>query len=307
MKKLILFFLVTFCVSAVLKSQTILEEGFEAYDSLTLPPGWTQVNLGSVPVCDTMADWTVRDTGASLPGLSTATSVAHNGSKAIGVSWVIGTDSNCAFPTPPWSDIWLITGRVFIPTENFELSFWGTGGSNSTYLDSMQVLISTTDSLPASFTHLETIVWLEGNYGHFTEYFFDLTPYAGQTIWVAFRYHCDIQTEGFFVHLDDIKINNPIGIQGIGSNVPSIFALRQNYPNPFNPVTVIEFDLPKAEYVELVVFNSLGQQVKTLVEQDMNAGSYRVDFDARNLPSGTYYYRLIAGNFVETKKMVIVK
>jgi hypothetical protein len=302
MKKLLSFFLISLTISTLSQSQTILEEGFEGLDSLSLPLGWTQVNFVQPPA-DTMADWTVRDTGASLPGLATATSVAHTGTKAIGVSWWSGCDTNgCTI-----SDDWLITRRVFIPTENFELSFWATGGSPS-WLDSMQVRISTTDSLPASFTdHLQTIVFGPGPYGVFQEYFFDLTPYSGQTIWVAFRYHCDVNTAGFFVHLDDVKINNPIGIQGIGSNVPSVFALRQNYPNPFNPVTFIEFDLPKSEYVELVVFNSLGQQVKTLVEQDMNAGSYRVDFDARNLPSGTYYYRLIAGNFVETKKMVIVK
>jgi hypothetical protein len=94
----------------------------------------------------------------------------------------------------------------------------------------------------------------------------------------------------------------------IGSNpVPLTFALSQNYPNPFNPSTTISFDLPMGANVKLDVYNPLGQLVKTLVNAQMLSGSHSVLFDASQLPSGIYFYRLSANNYVESKKMVYLK
>ncbi len=89
--------------------------------------------------------------------------------------------------------------------------------------------------------------------------------------------------------------------------VPTKFGLSQNYPNPFNPTTKIQFTVPQEEQVKLVVFNSLGQEVKILVNEEKRQGSYEVSFDASNLPSGIYFYRLQAGSFIETKKMTLLK
>jgi len=89
--------------------------------------------------------------------------------------------------------------------------------------------------------------------------------------------------------------------------IPSEFVLYQNYPNPFNPSTTIKFTIPKREYVNLIVFNILGQEIKTLVNEERNQGSYEVVFNASGLPSGMYLYRLQAGSFVKTKKMILVK
>jgi len=99
---------------------------------------------------------------------------------------------------------------------------------------------------------------------------------------------------------------NPVGIRQIGAIVKD-FALGQNYPNPFNPTTKIDFNLPKSEYVYLRVYDILGREVKTLVSGVLSAGEYNVDFDARNLASGMYYYSLRAGDYVAVKKMVLVK
>jgi hypothetical protein len=85
------------------------------------------------------------------------------------------------------------------------------------------------------------------------------------------------------------------------------FALSQNYPNPFNPTTAIAFQLPNASRVTLTVFNVLGQKVATLVNSNMAAGSHTVSFDAKGLASGMYFYRLEAGTFTATKKMMLVK
>lgn len=94
--------------------------------------------------------------------------------------------------------------------------------------------------------------------------------------------------------------------------VPDAFALYQNSPNPFNPVTTIRFDLPHAEHVKLVVYNVKGELVATLADQNMTAGHREITWDAkdsggRTATSGVYFYRLVAGDFVETKKMILLR
>ncbi len=88
---------------------------------------------------------------------------------------------------------------------------------------------------------------------------------------------------------------------------PTDFALNQNYPNPFNPSTVINFELKSNSNISLKVYNVLGAEVATLVNGNYAAGKYNVTFDASKLSSGVYFYRLQAGNFIETKKMVLLK
>jgi hypothetical protein len=94
---------------------------------------------------------------------------------------------------------------------------------------------------------------------------------------------------------------------GSGSNLPTSFAIKQNYPNPFNPATNISFDVPKASHVELSIYNVLGQKVASLVDQNMDPGTHTVSWDASNNSSGVYYYRILAGTFSATKKMVLLK
>ncbi len=89
--------------------------------------------------------------------------------------------------------------------------------------------------------------------------------------------------------------------------IPNYYSLSQNYPNPFNPVTTIKFTLPQSENVKLVLFDILGREVKTLVNEFRNQGVYEFSFDASTLSSGAYFYRLDAGEFTATKKMLIIK
>ncbi|MDD8016918.1 MAG: glycoside hydrolase family 3 N-terminal domain-containing protein [Bacteroidota bacterium] len=88
---------------------------------------------------------------------------------------------------------------------------------------------------------------------------------------------------------------------------PDVFHLSQNYPNPFNPTTTIEYQIPKQSFVTLKIFDLLGREVATLVNEKKLTGNYFVQFNGRQLPSGVYFYRIQAGNFVETKKMLVVK
>jgi hypothetical protein len=99
----------------------------------------------------------------------------------------------------------------------------------------------------------------------------------------------------------------PSGDKEIGSNVPDEFNLNQNYPNPFNPTTVINYELPITSNVRLSVFDILGKEVELLVSERQNAGSHPVMFNAANLPSGVYFYRLQAGNYKAVRKLLLLK
>lgn len=91
------------------------------------------------------------------------------------------------------------------------------------------------------------------------------------------------------------------------NEVPQVFKLLQNYPNPFNPVTTIKFAIPKREHVELSVFNTLGQQIDILVNEELTEGSYEIEFSGSNLSSGIYYYILKTSNYRDVKKMLLLK
>ena len=97
------------------------------------------------------------------------------------------------------------------------------------------------------------------------------------------------------------------GVEENRSNIPTEYSLSQNYPNPFNPTTNIQFSLPEKGLVTLKVFNILGQEVAQLVNQELNAGVHKVDFNASQLTSGIYFYTLESGNFVQTNKMMLLK
>ncbi len=104
----------------------------------------------------------------------------------------------------------------------------------------------------------------------------------------------------------DFTPGNPTSIL-TNSSVPTHFEICQNYPNPFNPSTTIRYDIPKESFVTLKIFNALGEEVKSLVNENKSAGSYEVKFDGSNLSSGVYFYRMTAGSFSQTKKLILMK
>jgi hypothetical protein len=105
----------------------------------------------------------------------------------------------------------------------------------------------------------------------------------------------------------------PISGEGHPSNVdekeipPNEFVLNQNYPNPFNPSTSIQYAISSRQFVSLKIYDVLGNEISTLVNEYRDAGNYEAEFNAEKLSSGVYYYQLIAGNFVETKKMILLR
>ncbi len=133
-----------------------------------------------------------------------------------------------------------------------------------------------------------------------TDEFFDNVSYYG-----AFEPDAPLWTANWTAlshdRFTDIKEENEI------SSLPTSFELSQNFPNPFNPSTTIRYSLPEAGFVKLVVYNMLGQEVETLINGFRNAGTYNIQWNASHLASGIYIYRLQSDNFVEMKKMILMK
>ena len=105
-----------------------------------------------------------------------------------------------------------------------------------------------------------------------------------------------------------LDTSNYTGIEeNLLKQVPREYNLFQNYPNPFNPATKIGFRIPDFEFVSLKIYDILGGEVSTLVNEEKPAGSYEVEFNAANLSSGAYFYKIRAGSFVQTKKMILLR
>jgi|SRR4030095_455529 len=103
------------------------------------------------------------------------------------------------------------------------------------------------------------------------------------------------------------SISEVTGIRVLNNESPGQFSLLQNYPNPFNPETNIEFAIPKASFVKLGVYDMLGREIETLVNEELNAGTYNAKWNATNYSSGVYFYKLVTEGFTETKKMMLIK
>ncbi len=109
------------------------------------------------------------------------------------------------------------------------------------------------------------------------------------------------------IYVDDIQVNGKVTGVHAAAGIPASFRLLQNYPNPFNPTTTITYQLARNSHVLLRIYDSLGRRVSTLVNRDQSAGTYTVDFNGSRLSSGLYFYRINAGSFTATKKMVMIE
>ncbi len=125
---------------------------------------------------------------------------------------------------------------------------------------------------------------------------------------VAVSQSYDINTNTFVPLYYSLNLERGLGTGNeVDMSLPSSYDLKQNYPNPFNPTTKIAFDLPQASSVKLLVYDMLGRKVATLVNERLNAGQYNISFDASRMASGMYIYRIEAGSFTSTQKMMLIK
>lgn len=199
---------------------------------------------------------------------------------------------------------------------------WGTDTRLTNQISSSQK-----PSLSVSGSNLH-IVWEEARDGNI-EIYYKRSSDGGLT-WgsdtrltnnTGTSYHPFIAVNGLALHVtwydnrdgnDEIyykrdTTGNPVALHQISSEVPMEFKLYQNYPNPFNPNTVIRYSVKENTAVKLAIFNSIGQEVSVLVSEPQQPGTYEADWDASGSPSGIYYYRLTAGNFIQTNKMILMK
>ena len=91
------------------------------------------------------------------------------------------------------------------------------------------------------------------------------------------------------------------------NNIVSEYSLAQNYPNPFNPSTIIKYSIPQSSEVQIKIFDILGNEIETLLNEEKIPGIYQIEFDGSNIQSGIYFYRIFTGKFTETKKMILMK
>ncbi len=122
----------------------------------------------------------------------------------------------------------------------------------------------------------------------------------------------DNRDGNFEIYYKRNPTGNLVGINNNGTKIPSSYSLSQNYPNPFNPITKIKLEIPqdvkrKTSDVKLVVYDILGKEFAKLVNEQLQPGTYEVTFDGSTLYSGVYFYKIVADNFVETRKMILLK
>ncbi|MCX6163119.1 MAG: exo-alpha-sialidase [Ignavibacteriae bacterium] len=127
---------------------------------------------------------------------------------------------------------------------------------------------------------------------------------SGSFVHVAW---CDYRDGNFEIYYKRNPTGNLIGIQNISTEIPSYYSLSQNYPNPFNPSTTIRYELPRSGSVRLAVYDVMGREVETLVNERQAAGSYEATFEGSRFASGVYFYRLTAEGYGETRKMLIIR
>lgn len=249
--------------------------------------GWTQYSVTS------NRNWIIKESSVN-PGVRNKFYVDMNGYGADVASddWFISPQLNLSFDSVYFN--YYTQSGYSGPDLNVKASTNYSGGNPTT---------ATWDLLATHSATGSWTLWINRNVS--------LTNYANQpNVHVAFQYISTGTTSGTAAtwRVDELEIG---GLDLVGvcekENVPTEYTLSQNYPNPFNPTTVISYQLPIAGFVSLKVYDVLGREVATLVNKEQNAGNYKVEFNANNLSSGIYFYRMEAGDFVSVQKMILMK
>jgi len=279
----------------------------ESFDGLSMPAGWSATaNNSTYP-------WQFREethswhsqTGEEMYYLP------HSGAGMAASQSYDGEDGGAGALSP---DNWLITPQLFIASTsvNPRLEYYV---ATYTWRDYMSVCVSTTGTAPANFVQKSREQVPSGGPSgqeNWVMRTLDLTEYAGQSIYIAFRHYNS--ADQFWLMLDDVTVYAQGNVVGIGDETTPIAqtALHTNYPNPFNPTTTISFDVARESNVSIDVYNIKGQKVKTLTNEVFGVGSHYVvwngdDHNGRNVSSGVYFYRMTTEGYTKTQKMLLMK
>ena len=285
-------------------SHEILVDGFETYtDFATTFAPWTTVDVDqsgtygisgySWPGIYDPVAYLIFNPNTTTPPLTTVE--AHGGQKMAAAM---------AATTPPNND-WLITPVLERP---IEISFWAKSHTAQYGLERFKVGVSTTGTNPANFTIISGTNYIQTP-DVWTEYTYSLANYAtSETVYVGIE--C-VSNDAFIFFIDDVTVTGGDDANDPGMPVVAT-ALHGNYPNPFNPETTITYSVKDAGPISIEIYNAKGQLVKTLVNEHKASGNYSIVWNGRDnnnqaVSSGIYFYKMQAGKYSSTKKMVLMK
>ncbi len=279
LKTLVLIFLIAFTVEG-----QIPNAGFESWTNGN-PDGWITDN----------------DPGDSFVPI-TPTSDSHSGNNAL-----IGEVKTLqGFPLNP------VLSSVF-PYSERPANFTGYYKFTSVGSDSLVILVSFGSSKDSAGRGGGGSMVVKNTVNDYTEFNIPIywasqnNPDSCIISFTVFPYSPAAHAGTFFI-IDDLSFtNNTTSVKNNLSQLPQSFNLSQNYPNPFNPTTTIDYQIPKQSHVRLSVYDILGNKVEDLVNENKSAGKYYINFNASSLSSGTYFYQLEAGNYMQTKKLILIK
>jgi len=159
-------------------------------------------------------------------------------------------------------------------------------------------------AFPPEYGSIEPGQLAEANHGQSV----NLSSECADSSWTSLK--VEIYSDNNLWWTDTISVfvhGTPSATEKDETTIPTSFALKQNYPNPFNPSTIINYELPIANDVDISIYNLLGQKVVTLVSEKQNAGYHQVEWNASNYTSGIYYYMIKAGDFQDVRKMILLR
>lgn len=259
----------------------------------------------------TVGGWKINGTKGSVSkaGARVVTDTAYHGNHSTSFFGALSDGSSITYEKKysiPIQDIWKYGAEIYVFPKKMTLygyvHLYISFGDDTGYQEPFVFLVISADGsgfYPFNFNtpqnpklvnriKFEFVSRGTNEFEIFLDYFFAGGDYAFPKIIID-------DFEDTMVHVEKESI------------VPTNFKLFQNYPNPFNPETKIRFELESSKFVKLQVFDVLGREIAVLVNEEKFSGNYEVKFNASNLPSGTYFYVLRAGNFSETKKMLLIK
>ena len=285
----------------LLKKHTLIDEGFpyDPQNHIWPPQNWTIIDGDS--------------DGNNWTQFWMEWEDYYNGTMRKYGAASLSTDYNNPMYPPLYPDNWLISPPISFEDGIAVLEYTVFAYDELAANDFYSVYVSTTTPEIQNFTELIYSERLNSLAWFWWDRSFDISRFAGKTIYIAFRHHDSIN-QGILV-ITDVKVHaNNVEITNINDDnvVPIVTNLKQNFPNPFNPITNIAFDKQSEGWVTIDVFNIRGQKVKTLTNQIYAKGNHNViwngtDEVGRNVSSGVYFYRLTTDEITATRKMLLLK